>query len=59
MSDNKVVSSADYVAKDVDYQKAQADLNIPTSGANISDLISESTRCCGGDECKKTNWLRL
>ena len=30
MSDNKVVSSADYVAKDVDYQKAQADLNIPT-----------------------------
>ena len=55
MSDNKVVSSADYVAKDLEPEKAQADLNIPTSCANISDLISESTRCCGGDQCKKTN----
>ena len=55
MSDNKVVSSVQYVAKDLEPEKSQADLNIPTSGANISDLISESTRCCGGDECKKTN----
>ena len=55
MSDNKVVSSVDYVAKDLEPEKAQADLNIPTSGANISDLISENTRCCGGGGCKKTN----
>ena len=55
MSNNKVVSSADYIAKDLEPEKAQADLNIPTSGANMCDLISESTRCCGGDECKKTN----
>jgi hypothetical protein len=55
MNDNKVVSSADYVAKDVEYEKAKADLNIPTSGANISDLISENTRCCGGGGCKKKN----
>ncbi|MHC4690855.1 MAG: hypothetical protein ACYS5F_14665 [Planctomycetota bacterium] len=54
-NDNKVVSSADYVAKDVEYEKAKADLNIPTSGANISDLISENTRCCGGGGCKKKN----
>lgn len=54
MSENeKIVSSIDYVAKDVEPEKAKADLQIPASGANIEDLLSEQTRCCGG-RCKKS-----
>ena len=53
MNDNKVVSSADYIAKDVEYEKAKADLNIPSSGMDISSLISKGG-CCGGG-CKKKN----
>ena len=55
MSENnkneKIVSSANYVAKDVDYEKAKADLQVPTSGSvDITTLISEG-KCCGGG-CK-------
>ena len=53
-NDNKVVSSVDYVAKDVDYEKAKADLNVPASGADITHLIHQS-KCCGGGGCKKKN----
>jgi len=50
-NDKKVVSSCDYVAKDVDYEKAKADLQVPTSGSvDITTLISEG-KCCGGG-CK-------
>ena len=51
-NDNKIVSSADYVAKDVDYEKAKADLSVPSSGTDITNLIHQS-RCCGGG-CKKS-----
>ena len=53
MNDNKVVSSVDYIAKDVEYEKAKADLSAPASGMDISSLIIEG-RCCGGG-CKKKN----
>ena len=52
MSDNKVVSSVQYVAKDLEPEKAQADLKVPTSGANMSEVLSENTKCCGGGSCK-------
>ena len=51
MTENKVISSADYVAKDVDYEKAKADLSVPSSGTDISSLIANNT-CCGGGRCK-------
>ena len=54
MNDNKVVSSVDYIAKDVEYEKAKADLSVPASGCDMSDLLSENTRCCGG-RCKRKN----
>ena len=53
MTENeKIVSSANYIAKDVDYEKAKADLNVPSSGTDISSLIANNT-CCGGGGCKK------
>ena len=51
MSENKVVSSADYIAKDVDYEKAKADLNVPTSGMDMSDLIANN-KCCDRGGCQ-------
>ncbi len=51
MGENKVVSSADYIAKDVDYEKAKADLNVPASGMDMSDLIANN-KCCGGGGCQ-------
>jgi len=54
MTENKVVSSADYVAKDVDYEKAKADLSVPSSGTDISSLIANN-KCCGGGGCKRKN----
>ena len=54
MNDNKVVSSADYIAKDVEYEKAKADLSVPSSGTDISSLIVNN-KCCGGGGCKKKN----
>lgn len=52
-NDNKVISSVNYIAKDIEYEKAKADLSVPSSGTDISSLISEG-RCCGGG-CKKKN----
>lgn len=56
MSENnkneKIVSSTNYIAKDVEYEKAKADLSAPASGADITHLIHQS-KCCGGG-CKKS-----
>jgi len=54
MNENeKIVSSADYKVVDASPELARADLNVPSSGTDISYLISEG-RCCGGG-CKRKN----
>ena len=52
MSDNKVVSSAEYTIVDASPELAKADLSVPASGADITHLIHQS-KCCGGG-CKKS-----
>ena len=55
MNENeKIVSSAKYKIVDASPELAKADLSVPASGCDMSDLISENTRCCGG-RCKKKN----
>ena len=53
MNENeKIVSSADYKVVDASPELARADLNVPSSGMDISSLIAKGG-CCGGG-CKKS-----
>jgi len=55
MTENeKIVSSAEYKIVDASPELAKADLSVPASGCDMSDLLSENTRCCGG-RCKRKN----
>jgi|VirMetMinimDraft_7_1064189.scaffolds.fasta_scaffold149915_2 hypothetical protein len=49
----KIVSSVDYVAIDETPELARADLQSSASGTDITHLLSENTRCCGGRGCKR------
>ena len=51
MTENKVVSSAEYKIVDASPELARADLQAPASGTDICSLIANNT-CCGGGECK-------
>ena len=48
----KIVSSADYKVVDASPELARADLNVSSSGVDISSLIAKGG-CCGGG-CKKS-----
>lgn len=53
MNENeKIVSSADYKVVDASPELARADLNVPSSGTDISNLIAKGG-CCGGG-CKRS-----
>lgn len=50
----KIASSTEYVAIDASPELAKADLQVPCSGVDMSTLLSENTRCCGGRGCKRS-----